>query len=218
MKLVTLDFEGTLVNFQWNLEKAREEALNVLVEMGISREIFCSNTNYDDIYNLVREKSKEWGFTGNRLITLIDEIYDFYDMDAASRWKPVEGVYEVLHQLKEYKIALVTNVGKKGLKKALAQHGLEDSFDLIITRNDTLFLKPAGDALLQAIKRTGAKKENTVHIGDSLSDLYAARNAGVKSGIVLGGQNEPEELLREKPDFVLNKLTELPSALKKINF
>src|SRR5690554_3420515 len=107
MKLVTLDFEGTLVNFQWNLEKAREEALNVLVEMGISREIFCSNTNYDDIYNLVREKSKEWGFTGNRLITLIDEIYDFYDMDAASRWKPVEGVYEVLHQLKECKIALV---------------------------------------------------------------------------------------------------------------
>ncbi|HHT47625.1 MAG TPA: HAD family hydrolase [Firmicutes bacterium] len=217
MKLITLDFEGTLVNFQWNLEKAREEVLNALVEKGISREIFRT-ANYAAIYNMVREKSKAWGFDSNHLISLIDQIYDFYDMDAASRWKPVEGLYDVLEQLKVYKIALVTNVGKKGLTKALAQHGLENSFDLIITRNDTHFLKPAGDALLQAIDRAGAIKENTIHIGDSLADLFAARAAGIKCGIVLGGEHEPGILLREKPNIVMEQLTELPSALKKINF
>lgn len=217
MKLITLDFEGTLVNFQWNLEKAQEEVLNALVEKGISREIFC-NANYATIYNLVREKGGEWGFNNEHLISLIDQIYDFYDMDAASRWEPVEGLYDVLQQLKKYKTALVTNVGKKGLTKALAQHGLENSFGLIITRNDTRFLKPAGIALLQAIDWAGAIRENTIHIGDSLSDLFAARDAGIKSGIVLGGEHEPGILLREKPDIIMNQLSELPLALKKINF
>lgn len=217
MKLITLDFEGTLVNFEWNLEKAQEEVLNALVEKGICREIFC-NANYAAIYNLVREKGGEWGFNGDRLISLIDEIYDFYDLDAASRWKPVEGLYDVLQQLKKYKTALVTNVGEKGLTKTLSQHGLENSFGLIITRNDTRLLKPASDTLLQAMDRAGVNREDTIHIGDSLSDLFAARNTGIKSGIVLGGENEPEILLREKPDIIMNRLSELPSALIKINF
>jgi HAD superfamily hydrolase (TIGR01549 family) len=217
MKLITLDFEGTLVNFQWNLEKAREEVLGTLVEKGIAREIFC-NANYAAIYNLVREKSTEWGFNGDHLISLIDRIYDFYDMDAASRWQPAAGVYEVLQQLGEYKIALVTNVGKKGLTKALAQLGLENSFDLIITRNDTRLLKPASDALLQAMDWAGVKREDAIHIGDSLADYYAARSAGIKIGIVLGGENEPEILLREKPDIIMHQLSELPSALKKYTF
>jgi phosphoglycolate phosphatase-like HAD superfamily hydrolase len=109
-------------------------------------------------------------------------------------------------------------VGKKGLTKALAQLGLENSFDLIITRNDTRLLKPASDALLQAMDWAGVKREDAIHIGDSLADYYAARSAGIKIGIVLGGENEPEILLREKPDIIMHQLSELPSALKKYTF
>ncbi len=217
MKLITLDFEGTLVNFQWQLEKAREEVLDALVEKGISREIFCK-ANYAAIYNLVREKSGEWDCNGEQLISMIGRLYDLYDLDAASRWQPVPGVYEVLRQLKAYKTALVTNVGKKGLTKALARHSLENSFGLIITRNDTRLLKPAGDSLLQALNRAGAGREETIHIGDSLADILAARNAGIKVGVVLGGESEPGALLREKPDLIMHRFSELPAALEKINF
>ena len=216
MKLITFDFEGTLVDFQWKLEEAENEALNLLVEKGIPREIFDS-TNYDDIYNLVQEKSREWGFPADYLISLLDDIYDKYDLDAASRWAIIGGVDNVLDQLKEYKKALISNVGKKGLLKFLAQSNLQDRFEMIVSRNDMRLLKPHSEGLLRIIDWAQVKKEDAIHIGDSLSDLFAARNAGIKAGIILGGQHTPEVLLREKPDLVVNNITELPSALKTIN-
>jgi phosphoglycolate phosphatase len=216
-KLITFDFEGTLVDFHWNLEKAQGEVIKLLVEKGVPRDIFVS-TNYDAVYNLVQEKDEEWGFPAGYLTSLIDEIYDIYDLDAATRWQPVDKVHEVLKSLKGYRTALISNVGRKGLSIPLVQHGLQESFGLIITRNDMTRLKPADEGILKAIEWAGVKKENTIHIGDSLSDLFAARNAGIKVGIVLGGQNTPEVLLREKPDIILQNLGELPSALKEVNF
>jgi len=216
-KLITFDFEGTLVDFQWKLEQAQQEALLLLAEKGISREIFCS-TNYDAIYNLVQEKEEEWGFPPRYLTALLDDLYDKYDLDAASRWKAIDGIHDVLKQLQGYAKALISNVGSKGLIKALVQHGLRDKFDLIISRNDVRFLKPAAEGILKAISWAQVNKEKAIHIGDSLSDLFAARNAGVKAGIVLGGQDKAEELLKEKPELVINQIAELPSSLKSINF
>ncbi|MFZ5632380.1 MAG: HAD family hydrolase [Bacillota bacterium] len=218
IKLITFDFEGTLVDFQWKLAEAEGEALKILTGKGLPGKIF-SNTNYAVIYNLVREKGEEWGFPGNHLNSLIDSIYDTYDLDAASRWRPVHGLHDLLGLLKgEYKIALVSNVGKKGLNEALLKFGLENSFGLVVTRNDVQMLKPSGEGLLKAIEWARVRKENVIHIGDSLSDIYAARNTGVKTGIVLGGENKPEILLQEHPDIVLDKLAALPGALKSIGF
>ncbi len=216
MKLITFDFEGTLVDFHWKLEEAEHETLDLLVEKGISREIFGS-TNYDDIYNTVQEKSSDWGFPVGHLVSLLDDLYDKYDLDAASRWTIWDGVEHVLDQLKDYKTALITNVGKKGLLKFLAKNNLQDRFGMILSRNDMRLLKPHGEGLLRIINWARVKKEEAIHIGDSLSDLFAARNAGIKTGIILGGQHTPDVLLREKPDLVIDKITELPSALKTIN-
>lgn len=213
--LITLDFEGTMVDFQYKVGEVESEALRVLVRQGVPQEYF-SGMNYAGIYNTVREKEEEWGFPRNSLISLLDEIYDTYDLDAASRWKPVPGLYEMLEQLREHKIAVVSNVGRKALEKILLKFGLLDSFGLIVTRNDVRLLKPAEEGLLKAIAWAQVGRESVIHIGDSLSDLHAARSAGVKVGIVLGGENRPEVLLRENPDLVLNSLADLPSALKNI--
>lgn len=216
MKLISFDLEGTLVDFHWKLEEAEEEALTLLVKKGIPREIFDS-TSYDDIYNLAQEKNTEWGFPDGYLTSLLDDIYDKYDLDAASRWKTWDGVEHVLNQLQEHKTALISNIGRKGLLKFFAKNDLQDKFGKIVSRNDMQLLKPHGEGLLRIIEWARVEKENAIHIGDSLSDLFAARNAGIKICIVLGGQHAPEVLLKENPDLVLNKIEELPSALKSIN-
>ena len=216
-KLVTLDFEGTLVGFQWNLTKAVDETLTILSEKGISRKKF-RNMNYATIYNLVQEKGGEWGFPNNLLGSLLDDVYETYDIDAASRWKPVHGLLDTLTKLNEYKIAIVSNIGRKALEQVLSEFGLQNSFGVIVSRNDVRLLKPAKEGLLKAIDWANVTKENTIHIGDSLSDLEAARNAEVKVGIVLGGENQRQTLIRERPDIVLDQLTELPAALKTIGF
>jgi len=216
-KLITLDFEGTLVSFQWNLTKAVDETLTALSVKGIPRETF-SNMNYATIYNLVQKKGEEWGFPNNYLGSLIDRIYENYDLDAACRWQPVPGLLDTLSQLNDYKIALLSNIGRNGLEQVLSAFGLQHSFGMIVTRNDVRLLKPEKEGLVKVIDWAGVKKENTIHIGDSLTDLEAARNAGVKVGIVLGGENKRETIIRERPDIVLEQLTELPAALIGIGF
>lgn len=217
IKLITLDFEGTLVDFQWKLAEAMDETLHVLSKKGIPGEVF-TGMDYAAIYNHVREKEKDWGFPGNTLISLMNSVYDKYDLDAASRWKPVPDIHTLLGRLKGYRTALVSNVGKKALLKILPEFGLLNSFGLIMTRNDVHMLKPSGEGLLRAIDWAGAKKEDSIHIGDSLSDIHAARAAGVKTGIVLGGETDPETLIKQKPDLLLKRLSDLPAALKSMKF
>ena len=106
MKLITFDFEGTLVDFHWRLREAEDEALNLLVEKGISRKEFESS-NYDDIYNLAQKKGEKWGFPAGYLASLLGDVYDKYDLDAASRWAIWDGVDHVLDRLKGYKTALI---------------------------------------------------------------------------------------------------------------
>jgi HAD superfamily hydrolase (TIGR01509 family) len=140
---------------------------------------------------------------------LIGAVYDRYDLDAASRWHACEGLEETLKALKGYKLALVSNVGRKAIDMMLNKFGLLGSFGLVLTRNDIPRLKPDPWGILEAMTWAGAGPEETMHIGDSLSDLLAARRAGVKIGIVMGGQDTAEALLQGKPDLVLEKLRQL---------
>lgn len=214
MKLITLDWEGTLVDFQWALEDAVEEIATLFREQKIPASL--EDMDYAAIYNLVLEMEEEWGYQKGCLITLVDRIYDRYDLDAASRWILCEELKMTITALKGYQLALVSNVGRKGIEKMLKIHDLDEAFGLVLTRNDVPGLKPHPGGILKAVDWAGVGKDETLHIGDSLSDLYAARNAGVKIGVVLGGQNTAETLLREKPDLVLEKLKNLPSKILEL--
>lgn len=213
--MITLDFEGTLVDFQWKLAEGVGDALDILGKSGVPVNALAG-MNYSAIYNLVREKEGQWGFPGNHLISLLDSVYDKYDMEAATRWKPVNDIHDILDKLSEYKLALVSNVGRKALSGVLLKYGLHDRFALVVSRNDVRMLKPSGEGIQKAMEWAGSDGKNTIHIGDSLSDILAARRAGAKAGAVLGGEDTPEILAGEKPDLILNSLSDLPSALKAL--
>lgn len=217
MKLITFDFEGTLVDHQWKVTEARGEVLKLLADKGIDRKLF-EDMNYAIIYNLVREREEAWGFNSGQLSSRIDSIYDVYDLDAASRYRPVDGLHHLLKQLGQYKTALVSNSGRKGVAQSLSRFGLSGIFGLVLTRNDVRLMKPSGEGIDRAVKWAGVAKQDVIHIGDSVADIHAARDAGVKVGIVLGGQNKPEALRRENPDIIMERLSDLPDALRTINF
>lgn len=204
-----------MVNFQWDLEGAVTETIAAMSEDGVNTALL-KGMNYAALYNFVKEKEQDWGFADGHLISRISGIYDKYDLDAASRWKPVDGLVETLRQLNGCRLAIVSNVGSLGLAKVLPKFGLDQSFSITVTRNDVTLMKPDPEGLLRAITTCGAAKDEVIHIGDSLSDIHAARNAGVKVGIVLGGENKSEVLLREEPDLVVDKFSDLPGALAKL--
>ena len=51
-------------------------------------------------------------------------------------------------------------------------------------------------------------------MGDSVIDVRAGKAAGAKTAAVLSGLYGYDELVKEKPDLILNDVTELPKFIE----
>ncbi len=215
MEAMLFDFEGTLVDFQWKLAAAVESALQVLEETGIPRHTIESR-KYSTLLKEAMGRAADFGVSPGLVLEKVGEVYDRYDEDALTRWALRPGAREFLLTIraKGVRTALVSNVGKKSLARALTKLGLEGLFEATLSRNDVKNLKPSPDGINLALAMMGVVgKDKSLFIGDSLDDVNAARNAGLRVIIITQGENLKEEILAAKPDYVIQGYNELIRAL-----
>ncbi len=214
LKAILFDFEGTLVDFQWDLAGAVSATLDLLRESGFPLERLKSR-KYSTLMQEAIALAAEIGYPPEKVRERIGDIYDRFDEDALTRWNLQPGVKTFFHVLptEGIKAGLVSNVGKKNLEKALQQLGLLGCFNVVISRNDVQCLKPSGEGLTRALHRLKVLKDNTLHVGDSLDDILAAKEAGVKVIVIQGGENRKKELLSAGPDRCIRHFSELSACL-----
>lgn len=93
--------------------------------------------------------------------------------------------------------ALLEHLGKLGIPKAIATSssraradhhlqlaGLEDHFDVIVTRQDVSEGKPHPEPYLKATAALGADPEHTLALEDSLNGIRAAHAAGLRCVLI----------------------------------
>jgi HAD superfamily hydrolase (TIGR01509 family) len=119
-------------------------------------------------------------------------------------------VIEAAHQAGRA-IAAVSNNSREAVTRYLTTAGLAPMFTRIIGRTDPDpdLLKPNPHLITRAIKELGADPTECVLIGDSLSDIDGARNAGIFS---VGYANKPGKLERftaAGADAVITSMGEL---------
>ncbi|MCX5807107.1 MAG: HAD family hydrolase [Proteobacteria bacterium] len=208
------DYEGTLVDFQWKLSEAVETTLKMLLDVGFAKDRIKSR-RYSTLMKEAMQASTEIGLDPDQVQEKIGCIYDQYDEDALTRWALRPGAKDFLLAIraKGVRTGLVSNVGGKTLTKALSKLGLEGLFNISLSRNDVLNLKPSPDGLNMAMEWLRAKKDKTIFMGDSLDDINAARNAGLRVIIITEGENVKDDILTAKPDHVIKNYEELLRAL-----
>jgi phosphoglycolate phosphatase-like HAD superfamily hydrolase len=106
-------------------------------------------------------------------------------------------------------VGLVSNIGRRAVEQGSAALGIAGAFDVVVTRNDVERLKPCGDGIRLALARLGVSQGETWFVGDSVSDVLAARDAGVAVAIVQGGESAPTLLHAAGPDRLWRTLGEL---------
>ncbi len=216
VEAVLFDFEGTLVDHQWNRQKAVEETLKRLQALG-----FPTTRIQGRKYSLLKHEviaiASEVGLPPDPFISEIDCIYDQFDEDALSRWSLRPLVKDFLSSLKTYGLhtGLVTNLGAKVLKLGLKKLALLPLFNVVVSRNDVNQPKPNGEGILLALHRLGVLKEKALFIGDSLDDIQAAQEAGVPVIIIQGGENSEAEILARGPDALIQDYGDLLASLKE---
>jgi len=134
---------------------------------------------------------------------------------------PLKGSIATLKKLKEmgFRMALVTSASRftiRRLKKDFP--GIHDKFQCIVTRSDVRFTKPYPDQLLIALNKMGVVKSKAAMVGDFTSDVFAGKNAGIKTIGVLGEFPEINKVLLEgsNPDVILSDVTRIPEVVYQL--
>jgi phosphoglycolate phosphatase len=107
-------------------------------------------------------------------------------------------------------LGVATGKSDRGLRLALAAHGLADRFVTLQTA-DRHPSKPHPSMIEQAMADAGADPATTVMIGDTRYDIAMAHNAGVRAIGVAWGYHDARELHDEGADAVATHPSDLPA-------
>ncbi|MGL4820698.1 MAG: pyrophosphatase PpaX [Bacilli bacterium] len=125
-------------------------------------------------------------------------------------------VLETVKQLKEegYKLGVVTTKVRHTVLLGLKKSQLEPLFDVVVTLDDVTHPKPHREPIDRAMKELGATPEQTVMVGDNVQDIQAGKNAGTFTAGVVWTVQGKEVLEKERPDVMLEHMSDLISWLK----
>ena len=142
---------------------------------------------------------------------------ELYAENTSKRSCLYPGVQEGLAYLKQqgYKLGCVTNKASQFTLPLLKDLGIHDEFEIIICGDTLEKKKPDPMPLLHAAKELGTKPENSLMIGDSISDVKAARAAGFDIICMSYGYNHGVDIREASPDAVIDSMAELPDVLGK---
>jgi len=142
-----------------------------------------------------------------------------YADNTAKRSHPYPGVREGLDWLRAngYPLGCVTNKAAQFTEPLLAAKGLDGYFELVVSGDSLPEKKPSPLPLLHAARHFGAEPARCLMIGDSVSDVKAARTAGFAIICMSYGYNHGQDIRDFGPDAVIDAMPELAGLLQPDN-
>jgi phosphoglycolate phosphatase len=142
---------------------------------------------------------------------------DLYAENTSQRSHLYPGVREGLDLLKAagYKLGCVTNKAAQFTEPLLRDLGVHDDFAIVISGDTLPKKKPDPAPLLHGAEFFGCRPEQCLMVGDSVSDVHAARAAGFQIVCMSYGYNHGVDIRESHPDAVIDSLTEIFPLLEK---
>ena len=100
--------------------------------------------------------------------------------------------------------ALVTNKGRMTTMIAVKAQGLQHVFSAVVTGDDVDQPKPAPEGIWLVLNALKATPHSAIYLGDSPTDVEAAKQAGMRVAAVgYGGIHSPHALKALEPTWVI---------------
>lgn len=211
-QLVMFDLDGTLVDSVPDLAAAVDQMLaqRGRPPAGIERVSHWVGNGSPILVRRALAGSIEHGTVDNAEAE--QALQDFLQAYAGSHVATTvyPGVNSLLQWLRSQGVALavVTNKPERFVAPLLEEKDLGE-FDWIIGGDTLPVKKPDPAGLLQVMRDAGVKPQHSLFVGDSRSDVLAARAAGVKVVAVTYGYNHGRPIAEEDPDALVDSLDAL---------
>lgn len=136
---------------------------------------------------------------------------DLYSENTSKRSCLYEGVTEALDFLKTtgVRIGCVTNKASQFTLPILKDLGISDYFETVLCGDMVERKKPDPMPLLQVAQELGVNPAESLMLGDSMSDVKAARAAEFDIICMSYGYNHGEDIRDYNPDAVVDSMAEI---------
>jgi phosphoglycolate phosphatase len=140
---------------------------------------------------------------------------DLYQANTSTRSQLYPGVREGLDLLAErgYPLGCVTNKAARFTEPLLTALGVDRYFTLVVSGDTLPERKPDPMPLLYAARYFGVEPTRSLLVGDSISDVKAARAAGFAIVCMSYGYNHGLDIRDFGPDAVIESMAELGQLL-----
>lgn len=140
---------------------------------------------------------------------------ELYAENTSQRSQLYPGVEEGLEWMKTkgYTLGCVTNKAGRFTEPLLRDLGVRDYFGLVVAGDTLAKKKPDPLPLLHAAGHFGVAPADSLMIGDSVSDVKAARAAGFGIVCMSYGYNHGEDIRKANPDAVIDSLAKIEGLL-----
>lgn len=146
----------------------------------------------------------------------LERFLEAYEAAVYVHSAPYPGVVEGVQRLADdgYRLAVVTNKPRRFVEPILEHMGVLGAIDAIVGGECTDARKPEPEPLRLAMERLGAASATVLMVGDSATDVEAARNTGVPVVCVPYGYRRGTPVEDLGADAIVDSLAELPGLLR----
>ena len=203
VKLIILDFDGTLADTRGLIVKTMQQTLEAL---GLE-----SRTD-EQCASMIGLPLKQ-AFTD--LIPMSDEMGGqcvetyrkiFNENNALYVIPTFPHVMETLYKLHEqgYILTIASSRSNRSLREFVNDMDLNDVIPYVLGAEDVTRAKPHPDPVLQTLETFGCKAEDALVVGDTWYDIEMGKRAGVKTCGVTYGNGTREELMQAGADYLVD--------------
>lgn len=237
VRAIIFDKDGTLIKFDsfW-VEVSRCAVRDILRQlnrddipmsrllgaMGISGDtadidgLLCKGT-YEQIALAIGEILREFGVDISDTDIVKMTVSAYNDNSDSGKIEPTcKNIGGVLEKLKsgDRKLAVVTTDDAQITHKCLEKLGIEDLFEKIYTDDGINPIKPNPGCALEFLSEFHIPVEKAVMVGDTMTDIHFARNAGI-SVIGVGETANSRERLMPYADAVIPDISYLLDVIEE---
>ena len=206
IKAILFDLDGTLVNtIESNYNTYRAMAENRGLDF-LSFEDFIS---FGGNFRNLEESAGIQNITEKEFISTYSQFLD--------QEQPFHDTLEVLQKMKAdgFKTGIATTASWGRIHPVLDKFGLNGFFDHIVSTMDSMKHKPDPHSLITLAENLGVKCDECVYIGDSISDVLAAKAAGMVSIGLTRGIKDDDHFAEIKPDAIFENLSDAYNFIKR---
>lgn len=210
-RCVVFDFDGVIINSH----EVQKLALKTAYESFYKH----SDPPYDAFFR----------HSGNSLenifkqLELTQDMIDIYKRTSEKNIDLIKmnnGFTDLLKRIKtsDTKLALCTGKDRPRTLKILQKFNINHYFDIIVSSDDVSRPKPDAECLRLIMNELSVSENNMIMIGDSINDIFCAKNAKVVSIAVTWGDVGESDLKNQDPSVLVHTLRQLCIELENRNY